>query len=340
MNAYERVMNRLSGKAVDRLPNLSLTMMFAAKEAGVSFGTFCSDHHALVDGALKCYEKYGIDMVCAISDPMREAEGFGAKVIIEEDRVPYCREKRIVEPEDIDALKVIDPSQGRRMSDRLEAVRLLRERVGTDAPVIGWVEGPMAESCDLMGVQEFLMLLMEEPEACRQLLDKCLEQGERFAQAQIACGADIIGVGDAVTSLIGPELYREFAFPYQRRLIERIHALGSRVKLHICGNLNPVLDQVALTGADIVDLDFMVDMERAADLFPREISLCGNFNPVTVVYQGDADLIRSEVRRCAGIAGRNRCMIAPGCEIPKDTSPANVLAIHDALVELAKESPD
>ena len=71
-----------------------------------------------------------------------------------------------------------------------------------------------------------------------------------------------------------------------------------------------------------------------------QISLCGNFNPVTVVYQGDADLIRSEVRRCAGIAGRNRCMIAPGCEIPKDTSPANVLAIHDALVELAKESPD
>ena len=337
MNSYERVMNRLSGKPIDRLPNMSLTMMFAAKEAGVSFGQFCIDHNALVCGALKCYEKYGFDMVCAISDPMREAEGFGAKVIIEEDRVPYCREKRIIEPSDIDTLKVISPSSGKRMSDRVEAVRILKKEVGTEAPVIGWIEGAMAESCDLMGVQEFLMLLLDEPEAARQLLDICLEQGERFAHAQIEAGADIIGVGDAVSSLIGPSLYKDFAFPYQKMLIERIHSMGSRVKLHICGDLNPVLDQVALTGADIIDLDYMVDIERAADIFPESVSICGNFDPVQIVYQGDTELIRREVMRCARIAQRNRCIIAPGCEIPKDTPPANVYAIHKALVELAGE---
>ncbi len=338
MNAYERVMNRLSGRPTDRLPNMGLTMMFAAREAGVSYGQFCSDHRALARGALLCYEKYGIDMVCAISDPMREAEGFGAKVIIEEDRVPYCREKRVTDVSDIDTLRAIDPSSGRRMTDRVEAVRLLKGEVGRDAPVIGWVEGPMAESCDLMGVQEFMMLLLDEPEASRRLMDICLDQAQRFALAQIEAGADMIGVGDAVSSLIGPGLYRDFAFPYQRMLIDHIHAAGARVKLHICGNLNPVLDQVSLTGADIIDLDYMVDMERAAGIFPQTVSICGCFDPVRVVYQGDPALIRSEVRRCAAIAPRNRCIIAPGCEIPKDTPPQNVLAIHDAIVELANEA--
>lgn len=336
MNSYERVMNRLAGKPVDYLPNLSLTMMFAAKEIGVTFGEFCSDYRKLVQGALRCHEKYGIDMVCAISDPMREAEGLGTKVIIPEDAVPYAKEKRIQKLSDIDTLKVIDPSMGRRMSDRIEAVRCLKEQVKSDVPVIGWIEGAMAESCDLMDMQEFFMCLLEEPEAAAQLMDICMEQSLLFAKAQVEAGADIIGMGDAASSLIGPSLYEEFALPYQQKMIEKIHKMGAKVKLHICGNLNPVLDLVAMTGADIVDLDYMVDMERAADIFPENISICGNFDPVQVLFHGNPEIVCAEVMRCMEISDRNRNMISPGCEIPRDAAPENVLAIHRTIWQSSK----
>lgn len=315
MNSYERVMNRLEGKAVDRIPNFSLIMMLGAKQIGVTFGEYVSDYRLLTDAAFLCYEKYGFDMVCAISDPMREAEGLGAKIVIPDEGVPYSPVYRIQTLADIDTLKVIDPSLGKRMNDRLEAVRLMKQRGGKDVPVVGWIEGALAESCDLMGMQEVFINLLEEPEAMAQLLDICMEQNLWFAREQVKAGADIIGIGDAASSLIGHTLYEEFALPYQQKMICEIQKMGAKVKLHICGNLNPVLDLIAKTGADMVDCDYMVDMEKAAEILPETCSICGNFDPVAVMLEGTSQQVKEAVRRCKKLSNRNHNFIAPGCEI-------------------------
>ena len=333
MNSFERVMNRLQGKPVDRVPNLSIVMMFAAKEIGKTFSDCCKDHRLLAEAALRCHERYGIDMVCAISDSLREAEGFGTQVIFPEEGVPYAAQMRLQDIADIDTLQVIDPSLGRRMTDTVEAVRYLRQRVDNDVPVVGWVEGAMAECCDLMRMEEVFMNLLDEPEAMEQLLDICTQQGILFAKAQVEAGAHIIGIGDAATSLLGPALYEEFALPYQQRMIDAIHKMGVPVKLHICGNIGPVMDLVAQTGADMVDCDFMVDMERAATILPENCSICGNFNPVEILYQGTPDIVRAEVLRCRQIADRKNTFVAPGCEVPKDTPQENMLALLAALKE-------
>lgn len=333
MNSYERVMNRLAGKPVDRLPNFSLIMMFGAKHLGVPFSKYVTDYHLVADAAFLCYEKYGFDMVCAITDPMREAEGLGAKVVFPDEGVPYSPVKRLQDLPDIDTLRVVDPCSSRRMNDRVECIRLMKQRAGSDVPVVGWIEGALAESCDLMDMQEVFINLLDEPEAMEQLMNVCMEQNLLFAREQVKAGADIIGLGDAASSLIGHALYEEFALPYQQKMIKAIHDMGARVKLHICGNLNPVLDLVAQTGADIIDLDYMVDMERAAELFPQSSAICGNIDPVTVIYQGTPEHIRQEVRRCKQIRNRSRNFIAPGCEIPRDTPVENMIALKDAIAE-------
>ena len=272
-------------------------------------------------------------MVCAISDSVREAEGFGTEVIFPAEGVPYAAQMRLQQLSDIDTLRVIDPSMGLRMTDTVEAVRLMRQRAGNDVPVVGWVEGAMAEACDLMDMQHVFMNLLDEPEAMHQLLDICTEQGILFAKAQIEAGAHIMGIGDSAASLIGPRLYEEFVLPYQQRIIREIHALGIPVKLHICGNIGPVMQLVAQTGADMVDCDFMVDMDRAADTLPQGTCICGNFNPVEVMLQGTPETVKAEVRRCKALGKRNNNFIAPGCEVPKDTPPENMLALLAALKE-------
>ena len=333
MNSYARVMNRLNGKPMDRIPNLSIVMLFAAKELGVSYSDCCRDYRLLADAAFLCHERYGIDMVCAISDSVREAEGFGTEVIFPAEGVPYAAQMRLQQLSDIDTLRVIDPSMGLRMTDTVEAVRLMRQRAGNDVPVVGWVEGAMAEACDLMDMQHVFMNLLDEPEAMHQLLDICTEQGILFAKAQIEAGAHIMGIGDSAASLIGPRLYEEFVLPYQQRIIREIHALGIPVKLHICGNIGPVMQLVAQTGADMVDCDFMVDMDRAADTLPQGTCICGNFNPVEVMLQGTPETVKAEVRRCKALGKRNNNFIAPGCEVPKDTPPENMLALLAARKE-------
>lgn len=333
MNSYERVMNCLAGKPVDRMPNMSLVMMFAAKQAGVTYGEFVSDYRLLVEGNLICYEKFGFDMLCAISDPMREAEGFGAKVIIEPDKVPYSPIKRIQNRADISTLKVVDPSSSRRMNDRIEAVRLMREKAGKDIPVCGWIEGALAESCDLMAMDEFFMDLFDEEEEVLELLEISAQQAILFAQEQVWAGADIIGVGDAAASLIGPRMYEKHALPYQKKIIQAIHDMGAKVKLHICGDLNPVLHLVAQTGADIVDADSMVDMKKAVEIMPENCRVCGNMHPVDVIYNGTTQMVKDDVKRCIDILKPYHGIIAPGCEIPKDTPVENVIAMQQAIEE-------
>jgi len=332
MNSFERVMNRFDGKPVDRIPNFSLVMMFAAKLVGVSYGQYCEDHRYLVDGAFRCHEQFGFDMVCAISDPMREAEGFGAEVILPDEGVPYSPVMRLQTLSDIDTLKVIDPDTGCRMHDRLEAVRRMKARAGNDIPVVGWVEGALAECCDLMKMQQVFINMIDEPDAIKQLIDICTQQGILFAQAQVQAGADIIGIGDAATSLIGPALYEEFVLPYQQKMIEAVHNAGAKVKLHICGNTTPVLNLIALTGADMVDLDYMVDMENAAQILPADCCICGNFDPVEIMLQGTPEHVRHATRRCMSLGSRNNNFVAPGCEIPRETPVENVLAMQETLI--------
>ncbi len=76
-------------------------------------------------------------------------------------------------------------------------------------------------------------------------------------------GADIIGVGDAAASLVGPRIYKEFVWPWEKKLVDAIHANGGKVRLHICGNTRRILSSMAELGCDIVDIDFLVPLEEA-----------------------------------------------------------------------------
>ena len=209
----------------------------------------------------------------------------------------------------------------------------MKERAGQDIPVVGWVEGALAECCDLMDMQEVFINLLDEPEAMDQLIDICTQQGILFAKAQVDAGADIIGIGDAATSLIGPALYERFVLPYQKKMIQAVHDAGAKVKLHICGNINPVMHLIAQNGADMVDMDFMVDMDRAADILPRDCCICGNFNPVEIMYAGTPEMVKEATRKCMALSRKNHNFVAPGCEIPKETPVENVLALKAALAE-------
>ncbi|MDD3242747.1 MAG: uroporphyrinogen decarboxylase family protein [Eubacteriales bacterium] len=334
MNSRERLFARMKGQPVDRLPNLNIVMMFGARQMGIPYGKALNDYRLLADCMRNAQEKFHLDCLWAISDPMREAEGLGAEVVFPEDDIPYSPTPYLCDLKKIAGLKPIDPSQGRRMADRVEGVRLLAKRGGGEIPVIGWIEGAFAESCDLMGVSEVMMNVYDYPDEMTQLLKVCTEQGKRFALAQIEAGADIIGVGDAAASLIGPAQYEEFVLPYQQELIRTIHDAGCVAKLHICGNINRVLELAVQAGADMVDCDHMVDMKRAAQLAaPRGACVCGNFDPVSILLRGSTQEVRQAVRDCYDM-GFGTNVMAAGCEVPKDTPPENLLAVYEELCAL------
>ncbi|MBN2853780.1 MAG: uroporphyrinogen decarboxylase family protein, partial [Clostridia bacterium] len=288
MNKKERVFNRIMGKDVDYIPNINIIMQFSAKYLGIPYSVYCSDYRKLVEADIKTSEHFGIDLLCVVSDPMREVEMFGGEVIIPFDDVPYEGKHLIEKYSDISKLKEKNLFNCKRAYDRVQAVELFKKEAGDEYPVCGWVEGPIAEACDLRGISSFMMDIITEPEFSKELMEKCTENAIYYAKEQIKAGADMIGVGDAAASLIGPELYQELVYPYQERLLYEIRKAEVYTKLHICGNTQSILEYLPKQVIDIYDVDHLVDYKYAVDVLGEFCSVSGNFDPVEILLQGNS----------------------------------------------------
>lgn len=331
------VLAHLDGQPVDHLPAMPITMMFAARLAGIPYREYCTDFRALARGQVEVAGRFGFDHVSAISDPAREAVDLGAPVTWFPDQPPALDDTRalLADPARLASLAVADPLGGGRMTDRVRGIELLRALAG-GLLVEGWVEGPCAEGANLRGISTLMTDFGDDPGFVADLFDFTTRQAIEFARAQVDAGADIIGVGDAAASLVGPAIYREVVLPSERRLADAIHAMGARVRLHICGNTRRSVADMATVGADIVDLDSMVPMAQARADAGLDQVLLGNLNPVTELLSSSPDAVAARVAACHREAG-GRFIVGAGCEIPAATPHANV----DALAGYARATrPD
>jgi MtaA/CmuA family methyltransferase len=329
MNGYERIVAHLAGKPVDSLPLMPITMMFAAGQAGVRYGDYARDHRVLVKAQLLTAEKFDFDYVSCISDPAREAADCGAKVEFFADQPPALIEAqaRLTDKRELARLKTPDPLGGGRMTDRVQAAALFRRKVGGQKLIEGWVEGPCAEAADLRGINTLMLDFHDDPGFVRDLFAFVVAMELSFARAQVEAGVDIIGVGDAAASLVGPRLYDEFVWPYEKQLVDGLHALGTRVRLHICGNTRRILAGMGKLGCEIVDLDYPSPLaEGRAAMGPGQV-LLGNINPVKVLRDGTPESITAAVAECHRQAG-SRYIVGPGCETPRETPAQNLLAMR------------
>ena len=331
MTPRERVLRRLAGQSVDKIPNFNILMLFAARYIGRGMDAFCRDHRVMAEANLRAAEAFGIDLLSTMSDAYRETADYGADIRFLDDALPVCGHL-IREPADLRKLKPFSIENSTRMLDRLRAVELYKREAGDHWPILGWVEGCAAESSDLMGLTNLILALYDEPNMVREMMDICLTTACRCAAAQIEAGADIIGVGDAVASVLGPDIYQTWILPREQRLFEEIRRAGGIGRLHICGDITPLLDDLRLCGADIIDIDWMVDFRTAREKLGDVALVCGNFDPVSVVQDGTPAEIRSAVNGCAD-AGGERCIIMAGCEIPRDTPHENLRAVAEALAQ-------
>jgi MtaA/CmuA family methyltransferase len=330
MNGYERIVAMIDGRPTDRLPLMPITMMFAADQVGVPYIAYARDFRTLVEAQLRVAEKFDFDYVSCISDPAREAADCGAAVEYFDDQPPALDEVHalLADKTALAGLKAPDPASGPRMLDRVKAVELFHQRVAGERLIEGWIEGPCAEAADLRGINRLMLDFFDDPPFVRDLFEFALELGTTFAQAQVAAGADLIGVGDAAASLVGPQIYEEFVFPYEKRLVERLHAMGTRVRLHICGNIGRIVEPIGRLGCEIVDVDFKVTVAKAREAMGPKQTLLGNIDPVKTLRNGTPESIRAALAQCHAEAGQ-RYIVGAGCEVPRDTAEANLRAMGE-----------
>lgn len=334
MNGRQRILAHLAGEPVDCLPAMPITMTFAAHGIGAPYLEYCTDHRVQVEGQVWVADTYDIDYVSAISDPAVEATDCGAPTVFFPDDPPANSGQTplLGDKELLAHLRQPGIKPSGRMANRLAVIAGLKQRVGERKLVEGWIEGPCAEAADLRGINNLMLDFYDDPDFVERLFEFVLTMELDFAAAQVAAGADLIGIGDAAASLVGPHVYEQFVWPFEQRMVAGVHRLGAKVRLHICGNTRRILGGMGKLGCEIVDLDFLAPLDEGrAAMGPSQV-LLGNIAPVRDLRGGTPETVYAIMGTCHQNAG-DRYIVGAGCEVPHDTPDENLRA----LVRYARE---
>jgi len=318
-------------KPVDRVFFRPILMHFAARFNNTTYGKFASDYKTLVESNIRAMEHFDTDMVSLISDPYRETSAFGASIEYIDEGVPRCLDHIVSSIDDVKNLTDPDVYKCERTLDRIKGAGYFQQLLKGTVPVSGWVEGPLAEACDLAGVSEMLIQLMIDPDFSNLLMDKCLVTAKNFAKAQIEAGCDLIGIGDAICSQIDRDNYDLFVKHRHADLIGFIHECGASVKLHICGDTTHLLESFRDLNADIIDVDWQVDIDQARDILGSKVVIGGNINPVLVQNKSENEVYAMS-KVLVDKYKDQKYLFAAGCEITVLTPPENLMAMRKASI--------
>jgi uroporphyrinogen decarboxylase len=333
MTPKEKLKSLKNGDKQEGVLFFPIVMHFAARLADKKYSNFAQDYREMVDANLICVEKAGMDYVTVMCDAYRETSAFGGVVSYPEDAIPRCSIQEINSVEELTLLKTPDIHTSERIRNCLDSIRLYKQRLGEQVPIVGWVEGPLAEACDIIGMEQMMLQTCMNPGFAEALMRRCLDFAKIFAKAQIDAGADVIGIGEAVCSQISEDQYAEMIFSLDKELIDYIHSQGAMVKLHICGNITHLLPLIREAEPDIVDIDSMVDLDEAYELLGDKIIRCGNLDPVQMARKMSTEEVYQFSRLLIAKEKGRPFILSAGCEIPVGTSLEKVLAMKRAAIE-------
>ena len=200
--------------------------------------------------------------------------------------------------------------------------------MGDEVPIVAGIIGPFTIAGALVDTVPLLKATFKTPEKMRPFLDMAEKAGTALAKALIDAGADIISCEDMTASpeLIIPKTYASYELEYQTRQFE---AIPVPKILHICGNVDPIVEWMGQTGAEILSLEPKASGKLAREKCGPDVILMGGVDTATTLFMKDADTVR---RGCEESIADGIQILAPGCAVAPATSTENLLA----MVEVAK----
>ncbi|MBI5446881.1 MAG: MtaA/CmuA family methyltransferase [Deltaproteobacteria bacterium] len=331
MTAKQRVMAVLNQEKPDRMPcfgaNSTVTYDQMEKVKAL-WPAGHEDGETMAKQAMAAYTVLGFDAVRVPFCQTFEAEALGCKIKsggVEgipgiEHPAPYGLDDTPVFPADFLA-------RG-RIPELLKAVRIVKKELGDDVPIVAGIIGPFTIAGALLDTVKLLKATFRKPEKIHPFLDVAERAGTALARALVDAGADIICCEDMTASpdLIAPQTYRDFEREYQRKQFD---AIPVPTILHICGNVDNIVEWMGQTGASMLSLEPKASPRVAREKCGKNVVLMGGVDTATTLFMKDPATVREA---CEESIAEGIQILAPGCAIAPGTPTENILA----MVEVAK----
>jgi len=171
----------------------------------------------------------------------------------------------------------------------------------------GYQGGCWQDACELYGTEKLIYATFDKPEWVHEFLGILLDKKLRFINDHLkGSKVDLVETGGGASSstVVSPDLHREFCLPYDKKLHEALHAVGLPVVYHTCGGMLGILDSIAANGCDASETlsppgigGDIADPQVVMDVLGGKVALIGGMDQLNLLAQGSAGQIRSEVLR-------------------------------------------
>ena len=332
MTSLQRVLTSLEHREPDRVPLFLLVTMHGAKELGLSIKEYFSKAENVVEGQLKLRAKYRHDCIYNFFYASLEVEAWGGEVIYCDDGPPNSGVPFIRNPEDIRKLELPKIDEMPCLGKVLKSARLLKERIGDDAPIIGVVMSPFSLPVMQMGFDRYIELMYERP----GLFDHLMRINEEFcvqwANAQLKAGSTAICYFDPVssTTISTKEMYLKTGFEVAKRTLARIK--GPTATHMASGRCLPIIGDLAKTGTAIIGVSAQENLEELKAACRNTLSVMGNLDGMQMRHWSPEDA-EEEVMKAISLAGCGGGFILSDNhgEIPWQVTDDVLMAISQAV---------
>src|SRR6202166_889917 len=269
-----------------------------------NFLEVCRTPKLAIEVSLQPHRILGVDAVIVFSDILIPAGAMGLPFELS-DKGPVI-EYPLRTSAQIRELSSFDPEQ--ETGFLMQAIRILSRELGPTVPVLGFAAAPWTLACYMIeghgkdGFPAAKTMLYSDPDLFRSLLERIARATARYLSAQIAAGAAAVQLFDTWVGELTLEQYREFALPATQLLIEEIGAGDAPVILYTKASSH-LLTAAAESGANVLSVDWRVDLATVRKKVGPRIALQGNVDPCILLgpEEGVRNAALEAVEKTGGI---------------------------------------
>ncbi|HPG40837.1 MAG TPA: uroporphyrinogen decarboxylase family protein [bacterium] len=329
MTGKQLVTAAMQRRPVERVPWVPFVGCHGGALINVSARDYLTNRQHIENGIRAAIRSYRPDGIPVAFDLQIEAEILGCNLVWADENPPAVASHPLAEGKSLQDLHIPLPSEG-RLPIMLGAAQTIRAEF-PDIALYGAVTGPFTLAMHLAGTDLF-MHMYEDPEAVQRLIDFCRDVCMAITKYYSDAGCDVIAVVDPLTSQISEEQFRQFVAGPAAEIFRHIKKLKRLGSFFVCGHARHIIQAMAECKPDNVSIDENIPLDYVRDICARQgISFGGNLQLTITLLLGDETDAQRNAMECLQIAGNTGFILAPGCDLPYATPPANLKAVTNLL---------
>ncbi|UCE53035.1 MAG: uroporphyrinogen decarboxylase family protein [Desulfobacterales bacterium] len=328
----------LKRKYSDRLPTTVLIGPYCSRFAGYSVREILTDAQKSAEAHLAFYDRFKPDSLIVYNDIYLETEAMGCELEFPEDQISHPKKVLLENKAHLAKLDVPNPKKDGRLPYFLEVCERVSSQVRKEATMGLGHSGPWNLAMHLRGAESLLLDTIDDPEFVHELMQFTTNVVQAVGDALIeARFQPSIGEAYATCSLISPQIYKDFIKPYHIQLCDYFKSKGAFMSLHICGETDPIMEDIIDTGIAFFSLDAPSSLKRLLEAVAGKIPVMGNV-PTTLFSSGTYEEMESAIRHCIDTAAEGSgYILASGCEIPLDSTEDRVAHFFEYSHQYGRE---